>query len=195
MAPVIHIVRHAQGYHNLNQENHWLPDPDLTELGMTQCEELNKCFPYHDKITHLVASPLRRTIFTCQFSFAGEVKSGKKIIALPDAQEISLYPSDVGSDLAPLKKEFGDLVDFRLVSEGWNLKTPESKNYPEPRKLEARARSARLWLRDLVKEAGDDAHIVLVTHGGIVHFITEDWTGMRPERGRFSLYITLILLT
>ncbi|RWA04348.1 hypothetical protein EKO27_g10755, partial [Xylaria grammica] len=70
MAPVIHLVRHAQGYHNLSRENQWIRDPDLTELGKAQCAELCKKFPYHDKITHLVASPIRRTLFTCQLSFA-----------------------------------------------------------------------------------------------------------------------------
>ncbi|KAI0112414.1 histidine phosphatase superfamily [Nemania sp. FL0031] len=183
MAPIIHLVRHAEGYHNLSLENQWIRDPDLTDKGKKQCEELNKAFPYHDKITHLVASPIRRTIFTCQYSFVEEVKAGKKITALPDAQEVSLFPCDVGSDVEPLKKEFGDLVDFRLLTEDWNKKTPDSKYYPEPQKLEARARSTRLWLRDLVKDAGDDAQVVLVTHGGILHFITEDWEGIDPGRG------------
>ncbi|KAI1304014.1 histidine phosphatase superfamily [Xylaria venustula] len=185
MAPVIHLVRHAQGYHNLSPENQWLRDPDLTELGKKQCAELCKNFPHHDKITHLVASPIRRTIFTCQFSFAPAVKAGKKIVALQDAQEVSLYPCDVGSDVAPLKKEFGDIVDFGRLTEDWNQKTGESRYYPSPEKLEARARETRLFLRDLVKTAGDDAdaQVVLVTHGGILHFITQDWSGIDPGRG------------
>ncbi|KAI0421638.1 histidine phosphatase superfamily [Xylaria grammica] len=183
MAPVIHLVRHAQGYHNLSRENQWIRDPDLTELGKAQCAELCKKFPYHDKITHLVASPIRRTLFTCQLSFAPAVEAGKKVVALQDAQEVSLYPCDVGSDVEPLRKEFGDGVDFSQLAEDWNKKTPDSKYYPDPPKLEARARTTRLWLRDLVKEAGDDAHVVLVTHGGILHFITEDWAGINPGRG------------
>lgn len=113
------------------------------------------------------------------------MKAGKKIVALPDAQEVSLYPCDMGSDLEPLKKEFGDLVDFSLVSEDWNKKTRDSKYYPDPQKLEARARDARLWLRTLIKKAGnDDAQVVLVTHGGILHFLTEDWSGIDPGRGK-----------
>ncbi|KAI0816192.1 phosphoglycerate mutase-like protein [Xylaria sp. FL0064] len=183
MAPVIHLVRHAQGYHNLSAENQWIRDPDLTDLGKQQCEALCKNFPYHDKITHLAASPIRRTILTCQYSFAPAVKAGKKIVAVQDAQEVSLYPCDVGSDVEALKKEFGDLVDFRFLTEDWNKKTPDSKYYPDPQKLEARACKTRLWLRDIVKEAGDDAHVVLVTHGGILHFITENWSGIDPGRG------------
>ncbi|KAI8635626.1 phosphoglycerate mutase-like protein [Xylariaceae sp. FL1651] len=183
MVPVIHLVRHAQGYHNLSAENQWIRDPDLTDHGKKQCEELCKKFPYQDKITHLVASPMRRTIYTCILSFAPAVKAGKKIIALPDAQEVSLYPCDIGTNLNQLKQEFGDLVDFRFVSEDWNRKTPDSKYYPESQKLEARARSVRIWLRDLIKDAEADAQVVLVTHGGFLHFLTEDWSGINPGRG------------
>ncbi|KAI1826689.1 phosphoglycerate mutase-like protein [Xylaria intraflava] len=183
MAPVIHLVRHAQGYHNLSVANQWIRDPDLTDLGREQCEQLCENFPSHDKITHLVASPIRRTMFTCQLSFAPAVQAGKKIVALPDAQEISLFPCDIGSDVEKLEKEFGDLADLRLITDDWNNKTPDSKYYPEPQKLEARARDVRLWLQNLVKDAGDDTQVVLVTHGGILHFITEDWSGINPGRG------------
>ncbi|OTB09531.1 hypothetical protein M426DRAFT_316076 [Hypoxylon sp. CI-4A] len=183
MAPVIHLVRHAQGFHNLNQENQQISDPELTPLGQSQCDELCKRFDAHDKITHLVASPLRRTIYTCLRSFAPVAQSGKKVIALPDAQEISTLPCDIGSEPSKLEDEFGDRVDLRLVQKGWNDKSRGSKYYPNPSNLEARSRAARLWLRDLVKEAGDDAQVVLVTHGGILHFLTQDWDGVKVEKG------------
>ncbi|KAK8014076.1 hypothetical protein PG990_007372 [Apiospora arundinis] len=183
MAPVIYLVRHAQGYHNLSKENEQLRDPDLTELGKQQCADLCKRFPFHDKITHLVASPMRRTIYTCLLSFAPVAEAGKIITALPDAQEVSLQPCDHGSDPSKLKAEFGDKVDFSLVPEGWNDKSPKSKYYPDPKLLAARARDARLWLRDLVREAGDDAQVVLVTHGGILHFLTGDWDGYSTGSG------------
>ncbi|KAI2633308.1 phosphoglycerate mutase-like protein [Xylaria nigripes] len=183
MAPIIHLVRHAQGYHNLDVANQWIRDPKLTELGIKQCKELCENFPYHNKITHLAASPLLRTLYTCQLSFAPAVKAGKKIVALPDAQEISLYHCDLGSEVGELKQKFGNLVDFQLIPKDWPNKGPGSRHYPDISKLDARARDTRLWLRDLVKEAGDDAHVVLVTHGGILHFITEEWSGISPDRG------------
>ncbi|KAI1644162.1 phosphoglycerate mutase-like protein [Daldinia loculata] len=183
MAPIIHLVRHAQGYHNLSEANQQIRDPDLTPLGESQCDELCKRFDAHDKITHLVASPIRRTILTCLRSFTPAVKAGKKVIALPDAQEISTLPCDIGSDPSKLKEEFGELVDFHLLHEGWNDKSSESKYHPTPANLEARSRAARVWLRDLVNKAGDDAQVVLVTHGGILHFLTEDFDGVKLERG------------
>ena len=152
-------------------------------MGETQCDELCKKFDAHDKITYLVASPLRRTLNTCLRSFAPVGQSGKIVIALPDAQEVSILPCDIGSEPDTLKAEFGEQVDFGLVQQGWNDKSENSKYYPSPSKLEARARDVRLWLRELVKGAGDDAQVVLVTHGGILHFLTEDWDGIAPEKG------------
>jgi broad specificity phosphatase PhoE len=184
MAPIIHLVRHAQGFHNLSKENEQLPDPDLTPLGLEQCQKLQGRFQAHDKVTHLVASPIRRTLYTCLLSFEPVVKTGKVVTALPEAQEVSGHPCDVGSEPEKLVAEFGDKVDFALVTKGWNDKSPSSKFAPVPEKLDARAREARLFLRDLAKKHGDDSQIVLVTHGAILHFLTQDWEGINPGKGR-----------
>ncbi|KAL1835317.1 hypothetical protein VTK73DRAFT_5780, partial [Phialemonium thermophilum] len=32
-------------------------------------------------------------------------------------------------------------------------------------------------------EGERDAHIVVVTHGGLLHFLTQDWDGIHPNRG------------
>jgi broad specificity phosphatase PhoE len=184
----VHCVRHAQGCHNPSVENHKLPDPSLTALGETQCEGLREVFPYHDKVTHLVASPLRRTIYTCLLGFAPEVKSGKKIIALPELQETSALPCDTGSDPTKLQEEFGneqwkETVDLSLVHEGWNDKSANTRWAPSASKIEVRAREARRWLRNLGMKSGADAEIVVVTHGGYLHYFTEDWTGHVKSSG------------
>ena len=49
MAPTLHLVRHAQGYHNLSKEDELLHDPDVTPLGERQCDELRASFPYHHR--------------------------------------------------------------------------------------------------------------------------------------------------
>lgn len=186
----IHCVRHAQGFHNLNAANHSLPDPDLTPLGESQCATLSKvfptasCFSSPPKITHLVASPLRRTLYTCLLSFPGEVERGLVVKALPELQETSGLPCDTGSEPAKLKEEFGSgrfagTVDLELVKEGWNNK--KGRWSPASSAIEARARHARLWLRNLAQEASksssEDVQIVVVTHGGYLHYFTEDWDG------------------
>jgi len=69
------------------------------------------------------------------------------------------------------------------VKEGWNDK--QGKWSPASSAIERRAREARLWLRELAsksqEEKGGDVEIVVVTHGGYLHYFTEDWEG--AERG------------
>ncbi len=194
MPTYIHLVRHAQGFHNLSAANQALPDPDLTALGKEQCAHLVQTFPFHAQITHLVASPLRRTLYTCLLSFAPALANGRastrQVVALPELQEVSPLPCDVGSARAALDAEFAEArqVDLRLVGDGWNDKTGGSAFAPVMARLEARAAKARRWLREVGREfeaanPGTDAHIAVVTHGGFLHFLTQDWDGMNPEKG------------
>jgi len=189
MTIYVHLVRHAQGFHNLSAANQQLPDPDLTPLGEQQCATLRNAFAHQEAITYLVASPMRRTIYTCLLSFAPAVASGKKIIAYPEVQEVSNLPCDVGSDPARLRAEFGAAgqVDLSLVQEGWNDKSFSSPWAPDMRKLEARARTARVWLRELgkkgTKEVDGDVRIAVVTHGGFLHFLTDDFDGLNQQMG------------
>lgn len=179
----IHCVRHAQGFHNLSTANHKISDPLLTDLGKEQCAALASSFPYHANATHLVSSPLRRTIYTTLLSFPEEVKAGKKVLALPELQETSDLPCDTGSDREKIEAEFGEQVDLHLVTKGWNDKSSAKYN-PAASAIEARALEARIILRRLAAEAhassqfkDQDIHVVVVTHGGFLHYFTEDWNG------------------
>lgn len=205
MTIIIHLVRHAQGFHNLNSINEAIPDPYLTPKGQAQCAALRAAFPHHDTLTHLVASPMRRTLLTCHHAFHHHQPRGQsdgsdeqpqpqrlRIAALPLVQEISTNPCDVGSEPAVLRAEYGDLrddgagwLDDTALVRGWNDKTSEGSPYaPRPERLEERARAARRWLRDLGRNHGDgDAEIAVVTHGGFLHFLTQDWDGMEISRG------------
>ena len=145
-------------------------DPDLTPFGKEQCCTLANRFPHHEKIDLLVASPIRRTIYTTLLAFESDTKRGLKVIALPEIQETSDVPCDTGSDLEVLEKEMGGKpVDLSLVKEGWNSK--KGKWAPASDAIEARAREARRWLK-----ARPEKEIVVVTHGGFLHYFTEDWT-------------------
>jgi hypothetical protein len=122
-------------------------------------------------------------------SFAPAVANGKKVIALPELQEVSNLPCDVGSDPARLSNEFGPAgqVDLSNIHEGWNDKSSSSPWEPEMAKLDARAKVARVWLRELgrkgAKEVEGDVHIAVVTHGGFLHILTDDFDGLNPEMG------------
>ncbi|KYK55004.1 phosphoglycerate mutase family protein [Drechmeria coniospora] len=178
MAPTIHLVRHAQGVHNLSVENESIRDPDLTTLGSSQCADLRTAFPYHDLVTRLVASPLRRTLATCVAAFGHD--SLYPIVALDVLQEVSDSPCDTGSSTQRLLDEFGGRVDLARVSDGWTEKGAGSVFEPTLEKIAERARESRTALRALAG-SGDD-HVVVVSHGGMLHFLTDDWQGIPNGR-------------
>ncbi|KAG5947609.1 hypothetical protein E4U59_000363 [Claviceps monticola] len=174
--PTIHLVRHAQGFHNLSVENESLPDPDLTPLGEHQCSDLRAAFPFHSKLVKLIASPLRRTIHTCNLSFGGPGML-YPIILLDILQEVSSSPCDTGSSKEKLLEEFGDHdLDPDGVRDDWTNKGKGSVFEPTVEALMARAKEARRKLKEIAEVMEGD--IAVVTHGGFLHFLTDDWEGI-----------------
>ena len=163
MTPTIHCVRHAQGYHNLSIANHSLKDPLLTPFGEEQCRNLQKKFPNLRNVDLVVASPIKRTIFTALIAFEPLLEEkGLKVIALPELQETSDLPCDTGSAPEILVKEFeGKPVDLSLVKPGWDSK--RMKWAPTATAIEKRARDARVWLM-----ARPEKEIVVVSHGLLI---------------------------
>ncbi|PYI12659.1 phosphoglycerate mutase-like protein [Aspergillus sclerotiicarbonarius CBS 121057] len=172
MPPTIHLVRHAQGYHNLGIAYWSIPDPLLTEHGKRQCLELRQSFLAMPPVDLVVTSPLRRAIYTGLGGFWSESdESGAKVIALPDLQELSSFPCDIGSSVSDLRAEMegqGLPVDLSLVGESWREKT--GRFAPTREKISARCADLRHWLH-----ARPEKEIVVVSHGGLLHFLTEDW--------------------
>lgn len=94
-----------------------------------------------------------------------------RITAVPEAQEISDFGADTGSDLSVLRREMaGKPVDLGLVGEGWNSKTGKWAGTVEA--VDARAEEVRrfLWRRG-------EGEVVLVSHLGFLHYLTGDWEG------------------
>lgn len=178
MPPTIHFIRHAQGYHNLSYANQAIHDPLLTPFGEQQCRLLANTFPYAAVIDGLVSSPLRRTVYTALLSFPD---SKIQLITIPELQETSDQPCDTGSLKSELEKEFTTRnIDFSRVGDGWNNK--KGKWSPERSAIEARALVARQWLM-----ARPEKHIAVVTHGGLLHHLTEDWVGSEHVAGTVYL--------
>ncbi len=171
-------------------------DPLLTPFGEEQCITLRGTFPYHDKICLMISSPLCRTIHTAVLSFTPALSNGHchpNIIALPELQETSDFACDTGSDPDKLRKEMREKhipVDLSLVKSGWNVKTLDNKWAPTPEALTKRAREARMHIRDRVLElqrgGEQDPELVVVTHGGFLHYFTEDWEDSGTYNGEFQ---------
>ena len=157
-----------------------MPDPSLTPKGEEQCRTLAKTFPYHKSIGAIVASPLRRTIYTALYAFKPLIEKGMPVIALPEICETADVPCDTGTDIEVLREEMKDKpVDLSRVKEGWNAKT--GKWAPTVDALEKRAREARQWLR-----ARPEDEIVVVTHGGLLHYLTQDWSDFVEANGTYK---------
>lgn len=181
MPPTVTFVRHAQGFHNLSVANHAMRDPLLTDFGKQQCQTLSKIF-HHTDIDLVVASPLKRTIYTALYSFPEQTKQ-YGIIALPDVQETSNLPCDTGSDRSEIEREFADKnvkLNLAMVTDDWHSK--QGRYAPERDAIEGRARDARKWLKERKEH-----HIVCVSHGGVLHYLTEDWT----DHGKFEVSDTI----
>ncbi|OAL53706.1 hypothetical protein IQ07DRAFT_584343 [Pyrenochaeta sp. DS3sAY3a] len=191
MPPKIHVVRHAQGFHNATR-NYDLRDAVLTEVGKAQCRLLKSKFPYHGKIDIIFASPLRRTIQTAALSFGPALQRQEvPFVLLPILQEVSNVGCDVGiaKDEEDLKQIISGLfekdeldfdiskVDASAVTEGWNNKEGGYWAY-EKGAISKRAADLRNWLFQR-----SEAEIVLVTHGAFAHFLTEDWDVDDPMIG------------
>nr|POE49134.1 putative phosphatase spac5h10.03 [Quercus suber] len=153
-------------------------DPLLTPYGEEQCRDLASKFPYHDNVDLVVASPLKRTIYTALHGFGDDIQTKDiKVIALPELQETSDLPCDTGSSPEDIAAEFdGKPIDLTLVQPDWNSK--KSRWAPTAPEIEKRARDARVWLM-----ARPEKEIVVVTHGGFLHYFTEDWTGSEKFTG------------
>lgn len=180
MAPdsTIHLVRHAQGYHQLplSHPDVNLRDPELTPYGREQCQRFCAQFTRHEEVNLLCASPMRRAILTALLAFEPEVARGMTILALPDAQEATDVPSDTGSTPSTLTQEFGDQVDCQNLSDEWFVKA--GYNAVDQVSLFARARALRRLLRER-----EEKEIVLVTHGYFAHFITGNIDGNGEQIG------------
>lgn len=186
MPPTIHCIRHGQGFHNQLQD-YTLPDPYLTPLGEEQCETVRQTsFADQSNISFVAASPMTRTIHSAYVIFNPALTSNSKcspeILAIPDAQETSDDPCDIGSDPSILRSivtKNNWPVDLSLIKDGWNVKSLGTRYSPHSDAIKARARDTRLFLRqkirELVKNGDTDVNIALVTHGGFLHFFTEDW--------------------
>ncbi|OAR00254.1 hypothetical protein LLEC1_06882 [Akanthomyces lecanii] len=188
MPPTIHLIRHAEGVHNLSFDNHGLHDPGLTDRGREQAQELAVRLTRLQAdgvvdIRLVLASALRRTLMTALAAFAPQLarKQPAAVHAWPAVQEVSDLPCDSGSSLPLVQEEFGsELVNYDLVESGWELKQGKYANTASA--VTARALAAREWLK---RQPYKD--IAVLSHGCFLHFLTEDWEGSDSPQGKQCL--------
>ena len=175
------LIRHAQGFHNPNIEGHRFHDPRLTLEGQQQCRDLAWKLDDIYSIDCIVASPLLRTLRTALLVFEEllHFKPDLRIIALPELQETSDLPCDIGSPVEELEQEFEDKpVNFSLMPADWTDKVTGIFT-PQSDRITARCRKARHFLASLRAK-----HVAVVTHGAVLHYLSDDWYGATSGVGR-----------
>ena len=194
MAPTtFHIFRHAEGEHQMRDFPPMKRDADLTENGRRQCAELCANLPpWAGRVKRVIASPMRRTLRTALISFAPILADGKVIEAIPEITEAGSRISGFGSDPDELIACFSANGEDRKINlsrlwAGWNPFDINSKFAYGADKVRARCAEARAELRQVAAETEaeaaregneEGAHVIVITHSVIAHFLTNDYEGI-----------------
>jgi hypothetical protein len=175
---LLHLVRHAQGWHNVDPEGvSRVPsglDARLTPEGERQCAALSAVAAELQPEV-IVSSPLMRTLQTAALSFGGQLRAGVPLVALEDCRETVNYLCDsrrplsvnvaelaasgVAVDTAGCPHEHDELwasYERRHGPQEAFAAHRESADLPG---LAVRARSAFAWLG-----ARPERELVLVSH-------------------------------
>jgi len=178
---IIHLFRHAEAVHN-SQNDIALRDPQLTENGKAQAEQIMATYQFLNRPTLILVSPLQRAIQTALYAFHPSFnKQGKevsrleqipRIVALPQLQEVTENPCDTGTCLEFLKRTYGSYVEFSdefFGSDTWFTKQG-TLFANENALLSNRAK----FVRDYIKQHGPE-EVIVMTHGDFSHFLVNRW--------------------
>lgn len=173
---IIHLIRHGQAYNNLGHFD-WL-DPNLTDLGLQQAQELGQNWPKSDAVDLVVSSPQIRALNTTLTWLNGASKRNislpdfaeKPILAFPELQELGSSPSSRGHLREDLEEMLGHPPPFPVylgrLTPDWNTTTgywgrgQERSNF--------RAEVIKLWLAERkerrIAVVGHDANLNLLVN-------------------------------
>jgi broad specificity phosphatase PhoE len=171
---IVHLIRHGQAYNNLGHYD-WL-DPNLTDKGLEQAQELGQQWPESDIVDLVVCSPQIRALNTTLTWLARASKrnislpdfSKKPIVAFPELQELGSSPSSRGHLRQDLEDMLGHPplfpVDLDLLTPEWNS-TDGYWDRSQARSI-MRAQVFRQWLSGReernIAVVGHDANLKLL---------------------------------
>merc|ERR1711976_1158952 len=109
----LHIARHAQGTHNVQQDYRGAEQLDalLTPYGVQQCEALARQTRELTGVDLVLTSTLTRCIQTAMLGFAPHLGAGKPTLALESVRETVNFTCDRRRTIQELAAEF-EWVDF-----------------------------------------------------------------------------------
>jgi len=198
----IHLVRHAEGLHNLRNDTS-IDDAPLSERGFDFAEDLGRrLIQAHSNSTGaIICSPLRRTIQTSLAAFprilnsvhypanSGRgVRDGVKLALDANLQEIVDLPCNTGSPLTELENEFPELKqEIRTLDVNWYIKTgPTSPIPPDPRRKIEILEQLDQTLRAL-RSGQNGKDVIVVTHQGVIALLAPHANILVAQWQSFSL--------
>lgn len=116
-------------------------------------------------ITHILSSPLQRTMGTALLLLQNPIQRGIKIWAIPELQSRGSGPNNKGKDLNAFRAKYGDNVDCRFMCEDWNDPKVKAQGKLSKGRIE--------YLRNLIHKIGVEqdgllVEIALVSHSSIL---------------------------
>ncbi|KAL2071119.1 hypothetical protein VTL71DRAFT_12354 [Oculimacula yallundae] len=173
---IIHFMRHAEAEHKVYGDNS-IRDPELTEKGEKQCHffERNLMFKEAIKITHILCSPMTRTIQTAELVSLA-LPNTITVTALPELQNLDSGPNGQGLDLEELVEQYGPYEDGFMVEgdidvstfgrEGWNEK---KEGIWSSKEVQWRVDHVKGFLKGMWAASDDKRmEVVVVSHGSFL---------------------------
>jgi broad specificity phosphatase PhoE len=137
---VIHVVRHGQAAHNVAAEQSKLEylrqdleDAELTEFGISQCQELSQSAQGQlGNVELVISSPLNRAMQTTTHSFPFLLERGVPWVAVEHIREqTGLHPCDSRRPISEKKVKFPHF-NFDDIENDEDILYPKYLNEREP---------------------------------------------------------------
>ncbi|KAK6078981.1 phosphoglycerate mutase [Seiridium cupressi] len=215
--PLIHLLRHGEAQHNASHKPNLL-DPDLTPKGESECRALADTLSRTQthplllpQITHLVSSPSHRTIRTSALVFSSILDSRSNspscspsssrahspplrnppnsILLNATFMESGNEPCNAPSALSVIKQRHGQLVDTALLETQGDFVHRGRDGPYDASKTGERTRRARVWLRTLAQDYGEDTKIVVVSHGAFLQVLDKSGPAWRNAEMRTYTFV------
>eukprot|EP00934_Nitzschia_sp_Nitz4_P006901 Nitzschia sp. Nitz4//scaffold28_size193895//167637//168533//NITZ4_PGAM//-1//CDS//3329546075//6891//frame0 len=125
----VHLLRHAQGTHNVN-DDYYMLDAPLTSLGKQQCQQLagrEQPLLHTPESACVVTSPLSRCVETAQLSLQHYNASHDiPFVAVEDWRESVNFPADQRRPIPQIQQQFPFLQTHHLKDDAVDHPTGDS---------------------------------------------------------------------
>jgi len=161
----LYLVRHGESVGNISPGED-MPDCPLTDLGEKQANLVVQGL-IDAEITHIISSPLIRTLQTAQ-PFARKIN--KPIIVMNNAYEIRELESCKGARLSDLMEQFPEArFDEDFEPNGWHY-----EGYETPSSIMKRAAN----IVEQLKQYPENAKIAMFAHAGLNQYLIRELIGL-----------------